>query len=41
MGGLVQTAVSLGYLKSWEDKLSVEPLDNVRVHAVMENGPPI
>ena len=35
----MQTAVSLEYMENMEDKLSIEPLDDVRVHAVTENGP--
>ena len=35
----MRAAVSLGGLKRRENKLSIEPLDDVRVRAVMENGP--
>ena len=37
----MRTEVSLGNMETMEDKLSVEPLDDVRVHAVTENGPPL
>ena len=39
IGSCVRIAVSLGFLKRCEDSLSIESLDDLRVGAVMENGP--
>jgi len=35
----MRTAVSLGYLYTMDDMLSIEPLNDVRVRVVMEYGP--
>ena len=35
----MRRAVLLGYLDTIEDKLYIEPLDDVRVRVVMEYGP--